>query len=111
MIALRKDEPCLKNGDYSAVLCGEGCYAYARRFNGETVYVAMNNSGEDMELDIPIYESQGCQIKSLIDGKAYTSADIERDNGYYSGDVHNYESEFKLVLPAYRFDVIKTWRK
>jgi hypothetical protein len=93
------------------VLCEGSCYAYARRLGGETVYAAFNNSNEEKELIIPLYESAGCQLKSLIDGKAYTSAGLTSKSGYYSGDVHMYESDFKLVLPAYQFDVIKTWRK
>jgi cyclomaltodextrinase len=108
-IALRRSEPCLKSGDVSTLLCCEGCYAFARRCGGESVYAAFNNSGEKKTLTIPLYERAGVRLSSLLDGKVYTSAGTER-SAHYGGDVHEYGSEFKLVLPAYRFDVIKTWR-
>jgi glycosidase len=109
MIALRKSESCLKYGDYSTVLCGEGCIAFARRCNEETVYAVFNNSGQEKTLTIPVYERAGTTLKSILDGSTYTSAVTSRGS-HYCGDVHEYESEFKLVLPAYRLDVIKTWR-
>ncbi len=109
MIALRKSESCLKYGDYSTVLCGEGCIAFARRCNDETVYAVFNNSGQEKTLTVPVYEREGTTLKSILNGSIYTSAETSRGS-HYCGDVHEYESEFKLVLPAYRLDVIKTWR-
>lgn len=110
LIGLRRAEPCLKCGDFSAVLCEGGCYAFARRYGGETAYAVFNNSGGERTLDIPLYEQAGVRLCSLLDGKEYTSADMTGGGGAYCADVRKYGSEFKLVLPAYRFDVIKTWR-
>lgn len=108
LIALRKSERCLREGDFCAVYCGEGCYAFARRFGGETVYVAINNSNEEKRLGVPIFEEADCRPRSLVDGSEYVPA--EYSGGGFNCDVNEYRSEFRLVLPAYRLDVIKARR-
>jgi hypothetical protein len=108
--ALRYSEPCLKKGDFSTVLCDGGCYAFARRLGEDTVYVAFNNSGEERQLDIPLFENADRKLKSLLYGRTYIPAGIADTSKPYNCDVNEYRSEFRLVLPAYQLDVIKSWR-
>jgi cyclomaltodextrinase len=110
MTALRRSEPCLAKGDFSAVLCEGGCYAFARRYGDETVYAVFNNSDKKKKLKIPLYEQKGCRLVSLLDGKIYESVKNTKRRSFHNGDVNEYNSRFRLILPAYQLDIIKRRR-
>ena len=81
------------------VLCEKNIYAYARRFGGETVYMAINNSRKDEEIEIPVYEGEEKFI-SLLSEKEYTPAVIYGNDAFYNGDVNEYVSKIRLILPG-----------
>ena len=109
LIALRKMEPCLMRGEFASLVHSGSVYAYARRLHGETVYVTLNNSDKAMEIEVPLLEE--AEPVSLLDGKCYNPEPLASVDGFINKDVHEYRSKFRLMLPAYQLDIIKTGRK
>jgi alpha-glucosidase len=53
LIALRREHPALRRGDYVALEAAEGVMAYLRRTDEETVLVALNFSDRKVALSLP----------------------------------------------------------
>lgn len=113
MIAIRKESPSLMYGNYQSICCDDGVYGYARQFDMETTYVILNKSNTEKQLTIPLFEdvSEVSDLKSVLNEMTYQPKEIQAMDCLYHSDIHNYRSIFKMVLPAYHFEIIKTGRK
>lgn len=113
MIAIRKNLPSLMHGNYECIYCDEEAYGYARHFEMETAYVILNRSNTEKQLTIPLFQeiSQVKVLESVISETMYRPEEIQAGECFHHSDIRNYRSKFKMVLPAYRFEIIKTGRK
>ena len=59
LIALRKNSPSLREGDFRFVYAADGVTAFARTFGSETTYVVFNNTDTRKSLCVPILEAGG----------------------------------------------------
>ncbi len=75
LIALRKQTPCLRRGDFVKLLAEDGSYAFTRTTGDEKVLIAMNASSRARRIDIPC-SSQGWKdgdlLHDLINGEKHT---------------------------------------
>lgn len=56
---IRKEMKALSNGDYTELLLTTGLYAFSRTFNGISVIVTVNNSDNDVVMNIPVKNTSG----------------------------------------------------
>jgi Glycosidases len=112
MICIRKESPCLIYGDYRSIYCDEDAYGFARHFNRETAYVIINNSGTYKTFEIPLFEDihEISEMKSIIEHKSLKPMQIQAGDSFYNSDIHNYHSKFKMILPAYHFEILVAFR-
>jgi cyclomaltodextrinase len=104
MASLRRANPPLKFGDFRSIIC-EGCvYGYARRHEGQTVYVLLNN-GDEQTLHVPLFGRD--KPVNLLSGEQYVPADIDGSDSFFNGDIYDYAAKFEMALPARHFEIIK----
>lgn len=105
MISLRKANQPLRLGDFRSILCGGSVYGYARRHEGQAVYVLLNNGDEEKRLRVPLFGRE--KLTSLLSGEEYAPADIEGSDAFFNGDLYDYQAKFEMALPARHFEIIK----
>lgn len=105
MIALRKENPALRLGDFQSILCDGGVYGYARRREGQAVYVVLNNSDEDRRLAVPLL-GRG-KLWSLLSGIEYEPSETSVEDAFFNADIYSYRAKFEMALPARCFEIIK----
>ena len=107
MIAIRKKNPSLKAGSFHSILCEEGVYGYARRFESDSdnVYILFNNSDGEKQLSVPLF-GRG-QLQSLIGGKIYVPIGVDGTEVFFNSDIQDYRAKFEMALPARCFEIIK----
>ncbi len=54
---IRSEAKALSYGDYKELLLTNGQYAFLRNYNGQSVYVAVNNSDEDFVMNLPAVDA------------------------------------------------------
>ena len=75
LIALRKQTPSLRRGEYVRLIAEGSIYVFSRTLGEDCVIVALNASGQSQQIEVPCKELnwvEGRTVKSLIDGKKYT---------------------------------------
>lgn len=109
MIGIRKKTPPLLYGDFRCICCDEFIYAYARHLGNETVYIVLNRGNSYIQISIPIFEelSEIIELKSILNDEEYEPKQIQKTDRFYNSDMNKYQSKFKMVLPAYHFEIIK----
>ncbi|OQY30672.1 MAG: hypothetical protein B6I38_07035 [Anaerolineaceae bacterium 4572_5.1] len=77
LIALRKRIPALRRGEYIRLLANEEIYAFARRLGEEKILVAINLSGAEQTLRIPVTDlwTDGREARSLLNHQKFGVAD------------------------------------
>lgn len=91
MIAIRAKYPALRVGDFTARLTDDsrGLFGFTRSVEGSTLFVLLNNSGEEQTLELPVVGFGTDDVDSAVDlisGKKYKVS-----NGSYSLEVGPYE--------------------
>ncbi len=76
MIAIRNNNPALQMGTYNALLTDDdnGVLIFKRQYEGEEVFVVINNGDDDYVVDIP--ELKDICVTDLISGNIYKGVDI-----------------------------------
>ena len=105
LISLRRENPALRHGGFQSVVCQDGVYGFARTLEGETVYVLLNNSGEERRFSVPLL-GRG-PLKSLMDGHIYAPDEADGAERFFHSDSNRYVAKIGMALPARRFDIIK----
>ncbi|HMB22048.1 MAG TPA: alpha-amylase family glycosyl hydrolase, partial [Anaerolineales bacterium] len=90
VVALRKQNPALRSGDYKRLWSANGIYAFSRSLNGETCFIALNVSETPQQAEVT-YE--GKKPPKVIFGEA---SDLSIGDG-----------RLKLKLPARSGAVLK----
>jgi glycosidase len=75
LIALRKQTPSLRRGDYLRLLAEDGHYAFARTLGEDKVLVALNASSRARQFDVPCVAlgwGEGRAVQGLINGEKHT---------------------------------------
>ncbi|MGM8212649.1 alpha-amylase family glycosyl hydrolase [Virgibacillus sp. W0430] len=81
--AIRKQFPALSYGEYSQIATNEGMSVFKRSYQGEEIYIALNNDSESRTASITGIDADK-QLRGLL------GDNLVRDNG---------EGEFKIGLP------------
>ncbi|GGA73802.1 alpha-amylase family glycosyl hydrolase [Ornithinibacillus halotolerans] len=89
ILALRKQFPVLQYGDFELVETDQGMSVFKRSYQGETMYIAINNDSESRRVTITDIE-EGIQLRGVL------GDDLVRDQG---------NGEYKIALPREAADV------
>jgi neopullulanase len=75
-IALRKEHPALRRGDFTWLFVGSGVVAYGRRLESETLIVSLNRNLQPVTLSLPTngYLDDGTLLHSIWDGDTLSVA-------------------------------------
>lgn len=106
LTALRQEQPALRHGSFETIHCAGDTYGFARRLNGETVYVLFNRSDAAVSVNVPVFEGNG-KLQSLLDGRVYPLRPISGNDRFYRQDRMRYQTSFSAVLPAYCVEILK----
>ena len=107
LIHMRKENPCIRNGEYRTILCEneKSIYGFVRFDEEDEIYVIFHNGENDVKVEVPVL-SAGSYI-SLPDGKEYISENIMEEEKFYNRDILEYEGKVNIHLGAYSVKVIK----
>ena len=113
LISLKKTLPSLKSGDYKSIYCHLNMFAFARQSDMETTYVILNNSEESHVAYIPMLEDASLITwqQSVFSDVIVAPEMISNNINSYNQDIFSYKGVFKLVLDAYRFEIITIRRE
>jgi len=92
LVALRKQHPVLRRGDFHTLAANQGTYAYLRQGMGERFVIALNRSENTLHLDLPVngLVPDGTVLRDQLSTTAPAAARVS--NGRLSG----------LSIPPYR---------
>ena len=107
MTLLRRGEKALQLGDFHTLHVSDNAYAFARRFENETIVALFNRSAESVELNIPVAECEKGSMYSLLGGDEFPLKPIDHNDRFYREDRMRYRSSFSVVLPAYGAEILK----
>ncbi len=88
---IRQDTKALSYGEYKELLLTNGQYAFARNYNGQSVIVTVNNSDDDITMNLPVQNAG-----EYIGGISGTMVCV--NNGYISVDVKANSGEIWLPV-------------
>ena len=75
----------MNSGDYTVVVCGVSLYGFARRMDGEAVYVMINNGEQERVFRLPVFEKDAASsYYSLLGSQTYISKPLDDDIEYYN---------------------------
>lgn len=105
LISLRKSRIALTEGEFWCNYCSpeNNVYAFFRELNENRLYVVINNSGQDEEVELPVKEPYAGSVY-LTDEISGSDFGIERLNGdaHYNADIIGYNAALKLKLKPYQ---------
>ncbi len=107
MIRIRKSNDSISGGDFSTIICDGGLYGFARRKKEEAIYVVLNNSDQERNCSVPLFEKSLSGACSLLNLNSYTSHQLERDTSYFNQDIHSYSSCLDIKISGYSLEIIK----
>jgi len=106
MIAVRKALSPLTEGDYRTVLCDAERNLFGFRRHGEgSVYVVLNNSGEEQTVSVPVCEP-GVLFRDVVSGGVLHADRIGNPRAYRNGDILRYVSTVALDLPPFSIRIL-----
>ncbi len=88
---IRLEAKALSYGDYKELLLTNGQYAFARNYNGQSVIVTVNNSDDDITMNLPVQNAG-----EYIGGISGTMVCV--NNGYISVNVKANSGEIWLPV-------------
>jgi neopullulanase len=87
IVTIRKNHPCLRDGDYKSVFADTktNVYAFMRNLNDEKIIVILNNSESVFPVEITVgdYIKDGTKLTCLLNGNEY----IVRNNKIYGATI------------------------
>lgn len=66
LIAIRKQHKALTNGKYESIYAADDIYIFARSYEAETIYVIINNSNSEKEIDLSKILNNDERRKNLL---------------------------------------------
>ncbi len=82
---IRQDAKALSYGDYKELLLTNGQYAFARNYNGQSVIVTVNNSDDDITMNLPVQNAGeyigGISGTMVCVNNGYISVNVKANSG------------------------------
>ncbi len=82
---IRQDAKALSYGDYKELLLTNGQYAFARNYNGQYVIVTVNNSDDDITMNLPVQNAGeyigGISGTMVCVNNGYISVNVKANSG------------------------------
>lgn len=110
LIHIRKSSQVLRLGEFRCIYSSQenNVYAFVRKYNTECVYVAINNSERETDVNMPLFEKPEAKnrLKDLISGQEYSIEPLD-NNPYTNNDINDYNGIVKLGLKPYQVVILK----
>ncbi|MDY0290126.1 MAG: glycoside hydrolase family 13 protein [Sphaerochaeta sp.] len=108
LIQVRKQEPCLKLGDYHSLLVDDerNLFGFVRRYHSDTIYVVFNNGSDKASIELPVL-AQGLAIRSLLDEQRYELLLTDDHTHFLNNEFMGYAGKIHVSLEGFSMQIIK----
>lgn len=110
LINIRKENKCIRYGDYRTVLCDEekNLFGFVRFYEGEEIYLVIHKGDNTVEVELPVFYKG--DYLSLSDNEKFTTDSVEGYKNLYNSDILEYGGIIKTNLGANSIKIIKKFR-
>ena len=105
IISIRKSYSCLRTGNIIPLVCEKMIYGYLCQSENQQIYVLMNGTEEEYEVQLPVLEI--ARYKNLLTGESYEAEKLVNTK-YFNEDMIPCQGSIKLSLKAFEGIVLKT---
>lgn len=103
LIALRHRYMALRYGTFACNYADGQVYGFFRAYEGERVYIAINNNDVPADITLPLLEGPGETVHDLFTDTAYRAGE---NKGGYNSDIHAYAGSIKLHFNPWQICVM-----
>ena len=104
LIALRKKEPCIKTGKFTANLCEGRIYGFIRHDGRGEIYVVLNAGEESRKVEVPVFYKKS--YVNVIDQQSYAASEC-LEKGYLNSDIRDYGGILKVNMEPFSVKIFR----
>jgi len=102
-ISVRHRYMALRYGTFACNYAGGYVYGFIREYEGERVYILINNSDASDDIHLPLLEDPGETVIDLLTENAYQ---VNENREGYNSDIHTYTGSIDLYLASWQVCVL-----